>query len=263
MANNGVRYERYNFNATEDDYLVSKILLSLQSLIRQSDPSSQLTWAIRRRRSALNSPPSPPPRVTHSPPPQQKKQVKNRLVVDSKNKERVHSPSSPLGYSPNEAAPHDNINHSKHHSNRKSKKRKLNDWEDHVEKLKQTKEQLILTLDNVKKYQRTVLEFNIKLKAKRDELNGHIPKQSKVETHQLHHQFPIFAPHKQHEYTMQPSMTLYYPTPFFPAINGGGMRIIDGYSRLDDKLLRAADARKRRRLQINEKKNSIGIRRLN
>lgn len=58
-------------------------------------------------------------------------------------------------------------------------------------------------------------------------------------------------------------MTLYYPAPFFPANNGGGMRFIDGYSRLDDRALRAADARKRRRLQINEKKNSIGIRRLN
>lgn len=252
------RYEKYNFNATEDDHLVCNILLGLQNLIYKSDPSP-LTWATKRRRSALNSSSSPgPDSITHL-----LHQDKN-----NNNKERLHSPSSPLGYSPNEAH---NIHHKNHHSKRKSRKKKLKDWEDHVEKLKQTKEQLVLTLDNVKNYRRTVLEFNIKLKSKRDELNGHIPKQSNVnlnaQTHQLHHhhQFPPIFSQQQHplEYTIQPSMTLYYPAPFFPSNNGGGMRIIDGYSRLDDKALRAADARKRRRLQINQKKNSIGTRRLN
>ncbi|KAL8126339.1 hypothetical protein AgCh_013581 [Apium graveolens] len=238
-SSNYERYEKYKFNVTEDDHLVCNILLGLQNMIHKPDPSP-LTWATKRKRSALNSPSSPGP--LH--------------VTNQDNQETLHSPSSPLGYSPNEA--HNNI----HHSNkRKSKKKKLKDWEEHVEKLKQTKEQLILTLDNVKNYQRTVLEFNIKLKAKRDELNGHIPKQSlNVQTQQLHHQFPIFAQQQQPlEYTIQPSMTLYYPAPFFPSSNGGGIRFINGYSRMDDRALRAADARKRRRLQINEKKNSLGL----
>ncbi|KAK1392909.1 hypothetical protein POM88_011965 [Heracleum sosnowskyi] len=253
-SSNCERYEKYKFNVTEEDHLVCNILLGLQNLIHKSDPSP-LSWATKRKRSALNSSLTPAQQpITQL--------LHNHQHKHHNNKERLHSPSSPLGYSPNEA-------HNILHSKTKSKKKKLKDWEEHVEKLKQTKEQLILTLDNVKNYQRTVLEFNIKLKAKRDELNGHIPKQNNVnlnvQTQQLHHhQFPIFAQQQQPlEYSIQPSMTLYYPAQFFRSNNGGGMRMIDGYSRLDDKALRAADARKRRRLQINEKKNSIGIRRLN
>ncbi|WOG91469.1 hypothetical protein DCAR_0310718 [Daucus carota subsp. sativus] len=262
MAKNCERYERYNFNETEDDYTVCNILLGLQSLIHKSDPSpsispSRISWATKRKRSAMNSAPASP-----VPQPQPITHLVQNHQETHHQKNNEGSPSSPLGYSPNRA--HNDVQ-SKHQSTRKSKKKKLKDWEEHVEKLKQTKEQLILTLDNVKNYQRTVLEFNLKLKAKRDELNGHIPKQSNVnlnvQNHQLHHQFPIFA--QQQQYTVQPGMTLYYPPPFFASNSGGGMRIMDGYSRLDDKALRAADARKRRRLQLNEKKNSIGIRKLN
>lgn len=102
-SSNWERYEKYKFNATEDDHLVCNILLGLQNLIRKSDPSpspspSPLTWATKRRRSALNSSSSPAPDHPIN------------------NKQRLHSPSSPLGYSPNEA-------HNLHHSKTKSKKK--------------------------------------------------------------------------------------------------------------------------------------------
>lgn len=111
-SSNYERYENYNFNATEDDHLVCNILLGLQNLIHKSDPSP-LTWATKRRRSALNSSSSPGPHpITHLLQTNQDKHEHHHH-----NKERLHSPSSPLGYSPNEA------HNSNHQSKRKSKKK--------------------------------------------------------------------------------------------------------------------------------------------
>ncbi|KAL8088530.1 uncharacterized protein LOC141697635 [Apium graveolens] len=290
--NNGERYERYNFNATEDDYIVCDILINLEALIQNSNPeaeppisngsssssSYEPTWSIKARnlseplwhnkkkRSALESPPSPPP------PPRIK--VKNegnkfesRITGDDvktiKQDNMVYSPSSPLSYEPND----DNINNndirSNHHFKHKSKKRKVEDWEYQIRELEQTKKQLKLSLDNVRRYHQTLLELNTKFKAKRDEKNGELRRRKNVVNGGFGlnlqtgprglHQFPPVIggtrqqkeeEEEEEEYHQKGTFNC-YPLPFLQA---------------NAKLVQAAEARHRRKIKINSKKNSISLR---
>lgn len=141
---NGERYERYNFDASEDDYIVSDILINLEALIQNSnsrnsdeaeatitcsyEPSwsikarnlSEPLWHNKKKRSALECPPSPLPRCID-----QMKNEGNKFekITGEKRENMLYSPSSPLSYEPND----DNNNNilSMPHFKHKSKKRVL------------------------------------------------------------------------------------------------------------------------------------------
>ncbi|KAK1388537.1 hypothetical protein POM88_016715 [Heracleum sosnowskyi] len=286
----GERYERYNFNATEDDYIVCDILINLESLILNSNPRNSYEpeaitcsfkssssyeptwiskarnlreplWLNKRKRSALDNPPSPsPPRIEMK---NEGHKLENTRIRDVKTGEKeenlVYSPSSPLSYEPIDD------NHIQYHLKHRSKKRKVQDWEGRIGELEQTKQQLKLSLDNVKRYHQTLMELNTKLQAKRDEKKGELRRKNLLlkvnggfdrNFQTGHHQFPVFARQQQQqqqreEYAYQKGgegrTPQYYPVSYFQA---------------NAKVLQAAEARHRRRIKIKTKKNSnsLGIR---
>ncbi|KAL2241960.1 UNVERIFIED_CONTAM: hypothetical protein Sindi_0314000 [Sesamum indicum] len=197
-------------SATEDEIIVSQILLDLRNLISLSESLSNFNWGCRRRRSCLDAAPSLPPTPSLLPPPVQR--TDNGIEAHIKAEEvsleekpdataatrTTASPDTPLSFSPSESD-----EKSKHSSKKTSKKRLLQvsfafqflpipqlypfdiplfltskqEYIDMIEGLTQRKDLLRGEIENVKKYYNKLKAYNSELKAiKKEVLNTSCPR---------------------------------------------------------------------------------------
>ncbi|XP_011074686.1 uncharacterized protein LOC105159346 [Sesamum indicum] len=171
-------------SATEDEIIVSQILLDLRNLISLSESLSNFNWGCRRRRSCLDAAPSLPPTPSLLPPPVQR--TDNGIEAHIKAEEvsleekpdataatrTTASPDTPLSFSPSESD-----EKSKHSSKKTSKKRSKQEYIDMIEGLTQRKDLLRGEIENVKKYYNKLKAYNSELKAiKKEVLNTSCPR---------------------------------------------------------------------------------------
>ncbi|KAJ7966868.1 Dihydroxy-acid dehydratase 1 [Quillaja saponaria] len=165
------------FNADEID--VAGILLELPSLILESESRRpfSFTWGLKRKRSAIDeSPALPPIRPSSSPIPPSSSTVRqnqNHAVVGLtcstegpiKVKTDVHSPATPLSFSPSESE--EKLNPSERKINLK---RKTEDLLRTIQELTEHRSSLLGEIENVKRYYDDLKAYNSRLKAKEQQV---------------------------------------------------------------------------------------------
>ncbi|KAL0323193.1 UNVERIFIED_CONTAM: hypothetical protein Sangu_1938600 [Sesamum angustifolium] len=171
-------------SATEDEIIVSQILLDLRNLTSLSESLSNFNWGCRRRRSCLDAAPSlPPPTPSWLPPPLQRTDEAHIKAEEVSLEEKpdaartTASPDTPLSFSPSESD-----EKSKHSSKKTSKKRSKQEYIDMIEGLTQRKDLLRGEIENVKKYYNKLKAYNSELKAiKQEVLNASCPRKEEEE----------------------------------------------------------------------------------
>ncbi|KAL6527466.1 hypothetical protein OROGR_016556 [Orobanche gracilis] len=169
-------------SATEDEIIVSQILLDLKSLVSLSESLANFNWGCRRRRSCLDEdPPLPheslcptPIRRTKNEIEERRPQIKSAEVVVDKGggtTSAAVSPTTPLLFSPSES-----VENSKHLPERTSRKRSNEDYIDIIEGLTQSRDVIRGEVENVKKFYNKLQAYNSELKAMKHEVINNFPR---------------------------------------------------------------------------------------
>ncbi|KAK4434623.1 hypothetical protein Salat_0625100 [Sesamum alatum] len=171
-------------SATEDEIIVSQILLDLRNLMSLSESLSNFNWGRKRRRSCLDAaPPLPPwlPPPVHDGIEERRPHIKAEEDVEEKPDaaRTTASPDTPLSFSPSESD-----EKSKHSSKKTSKKRSKQEYIDMIEGLTQRKDLLRGEIENVKKYYNKLKAYNSELNAIKQEVLNTYPrkKEGQMET---------------------------------------------------------------------------------
>ncbi|KAI3460403.1 hypothetical protein Pfo_017066 [Paulownia fortunei] len=224
-------------SATEDEIIVSQILLDLKTLVSLSESLSNFNWGCRKRRSCLDAAP-PLPRAPSCPSPsvhrtgneiaERRPHIKAGEVEEEKGDaaRTTASPDTPLCFSPSESD-----EKSKHSSKKNSKKRSREDYIDMIDGLTQRRDLLRGEIENVKKYYKKLKAYNSELKVmKREVLNSYPRKEEpQMETsggmnlrtestqhyriHMVPHQQPFIADptaQQKFQYSIGPIQTKLY-----------------------------------------------------
>lgn len=184
-------------SATEDEIIVSQILLDLKNLMSLSESLSGFNWGRRRRRSCLEAPPA----LTSACSSLENRIVERRAQIKVEEAEAPQdekhgggarttaSPDTPLSFSPSESD-----EKPKHSSKKTSKKRSREEYLDMIEGLSQRKELLTGEIENVRKYYNKLKAHNSHLKAMKQEvldsrlnLGIELTQHYRIDT-ELHHQ---------------------------------------------------------------------------
>ncbi|XP_075517062.1 uncharacterized protein LOC142551621 [Primulina tabacum] len=217
-------------SATQEELLVSQILLELENLI----PLPIFTWGFRKRRSCLDAAPCAPP-LSVQIAEEDIDEVRRPLVDEEEastaaTATATSSPATPLSFSPSESD-----GKFKRSSKKISKKRSRAEFNDEIEELTKCGDLLRLKVENVRK------QYN-KLKAENSDLKA--MKQEALETRQrkeepqrymgrflnlgmdfIQHDETIMLPHRQPFVVDQTAHKLYPPfgpirTQVYPPNNG-------------------------------------------
>ncbi|KAL6522066.1 hypothetical protein OROMI_031943 [Orobanche minor] len=169
-------------SATEDEIIVSQILLDLKSLVSLSESLANFNWGCRRRRSCLDEDP-PLPHESSYPPPirrtkneieERRPQIKSAEVVVDKGGGTTRaavSPTTPLLFSPSESD-----ENPKHSPEKTFRKRSNEDYIDIIEGLTQSRDEIRGEVENVKKFYNNLQAYNSELKAMKHEVINNFPR---------------------------------------------------------------------------------------
>ncbi|KAH6780201.1 hypothetical protein C2S52_011438 [Perilla frutescens var. hirtella] len=155
-------------SATEDEIIVSQILLDLRNLMSLSESLSNYNWGCRRKRSCLDPPPPPPLTSASFSLENRIEEKRARIKAEEAAQDEKHvgaarttaSPDTPLSFSLSESD-----EKPKHSSKKTSKKRSREEYLDMIEGLTQRRELLAGEIENVKKYYNKLMADNAQLKA--------------------------------------------------------------------------------------------------
>ncbi|KAL6504454.1 hypothetical protein OROGR_026377 [Orobanche gracilis] len=165
-------------SATEDEIIVSQILIDLKSLVSLSESLANFNWGCRRKRSCLDEDPSllhesscpPPIRKTKNEIEERKPQIKLAEVVvgggGGTNRSAV-SPTTPLLFSPSESD-----ENPKHLPEKTSRKQSNEDYIDIIKGLTQRRNDIRGEVENVKKFYNKLQAYNSELKAMKQVINN-------------------------------------------------------------------------------------------
>ncbi|XP_048331110.1 uncharacterized protein LOC107407789 isoform X2 [Ziziphus jujuba] len=170
------------YEVSEDEIVVANILLELPSLIKayayESPFRFSMGWGSTRKRSASDgnrNHQSPPSRLPPALPSSSSIRGSSCAVVSTpepepdsalpKLKVEVSSPATPLSFSPSES------DEKPKPSKRRFQVKKKEEWFAMIEKLTQNREWLKEELEKVNRYKKELEDFNLKLKARKQELS--------------------------------------------------------------------------------------------
>ncbi|XP_073019257.1 uncharacterized protein [Primulina eburnea] len=154
-------------SATDDELLVSQILLELENMFMVSESRADFIWGRKKRRSSLVEASSYSPEQPSSQPASVQsndKEVKVRTPQVKTEEEcaaaKTSSPTTPLSFFPSESD-----EKSKHSSKKSSKKRSTEKYNNMIENLVECGDLLRGELEKVRNYYNELKTYNSELKA--------------------------------------------------------------------------------------------------